>query len=143
MTPTPPHPSRRRSHRSIIELSRLLFSILHSYLDEMTQTPGIAGQPIANPDAVVKGEKYRLVVITPGLVRLEYAADGVFENRASTFAINRHFPKPECRFKQVGEGVELVTERMRVSYDGKPFSASGLHVVLLKKSTFGYRVTGG
>jgi hypothetical protein len=92
------------------------------------------GDPLPTPESVISGKQYRLTVLTPGLVRLEYSPDGEFEDRASTFAVNRRLPKPECRFKVVGDGVELVTERMRVFYDGKEFSPSGLHVVLVKKS---------
>jgi hypothetical protein len=94
----------------------------------------LPGNPIARSESVITGKQYRLTVLTAGLVRLEYSPDGKFEDRASTFAVNRHVPKPECRFKQ-DEGVELVTERMRLSYDGKAFSPSGLHVILVKKST--------
>lgn len=103
----------------------------------MVSIPGFEGDPTAHPGSIITGpdDKYRLTVLTTGLLRLEYAPDGQFEDRASTFAVNRRLPKPECRFKQTdGGGVELVTERLRLSYDGKPFSTSGLHVVLLKKS---------
>lgn len=105
----------------------------------MIGIPGIPGDPKPNPDSVIKGDKYRLTVLTPGLVRIEYSGDGEFEDRASTFAVNRNLPKPECRFKQdktggSAGGLELVTERMRVSYNGGPFTPSGLHVVLIKKS---------
>jgi hypothetical protein len=104
----------------------------------------ILGDPIANPDSVIQGDKYRLTVLTPGLVRLEFSPDGTFEDRASTFAINRNLSKPECRFKHTETGgVELVTQRMRVSYDGKAFTPSGLHVVLIKKSEYILKETQG
>jgi hypothetical protein len=95
----------------------------------------LLGNPIANADSIITGDQYRLTVLTPGLIRLEYSPDGEFEDRASTFAVNRKLSKPECRFKKTDAGgVELVTQRMRVSYDGKALSPSGLHVVLVKKS---------
>ena len=31
-----------------------------------------------NPDCVVQGEKYRFTVLTPQMLRMEYAEDGVF-----------------------------------------------------------------
>ena len=37
--------------------------------------------PGAHPDNVVKGEKYRITVLTDGLFRLEYDETGVFEDR--------------------------------------------------------------
>ena len=100
----------------------------------MSKQSETMGNPIPDPDSVIKGDKYRLTVLTTGLFRLEYAADGHFEDRASTFAVNRNLPKPDCRFKQTASGLELVTDRLRLSYDGQTFTASGLHVVLTRKS---------
>lgn len=95
----------------------------------------LPGNPIATSDSIITGDQYRLTVLTAGLIRLEYSPDGEFEDRASTFAINRRLPKPESRFKKTENGgLELVTDRLRLSYDGKAFSPSGLHVVLIKKS---------
>ena len=56
-------------------------------------------KPVANPGAVVggPGEKYRFTVLTEGLLRYEYAADGVFEDRASMFALFRDHPVPDFR----------------------------------------------
>jgi len=52
----------------------------------------VPGNPVANPDSVVQGEHWRVTVLTPGLVRLEWSDDGRFEDRASTFAVNRALP---------------------------------------------------
>jgi hypothetical protein len=51
--------------------------------------------PLAHPDAVVQGDRFRITVLADGLVRLEWAEDGGFEDRASTFAIHRDLPVPE------------------------------------------------
>lgn len=59
-----------------------------------------AMQPVAKAEAVVGGGKdqpYRFTVLTDGLIRFEYAADCVFEDRASTFATNRNLPVPKFR----------------------------------------------
>ncbi len=53
--------------------------------------------PIARPDAVVQGDRLRITVLTDGLLRLEWADDGVFEDRASTFALHRDLPVPDVR----------------------------------------------
>ena len=34
-------------------------------------------------EAIIKGGKYRITVLTPSLVRLEYSENGDFENRAT------------------------------------------------------------
>jgi len=55
----------------------------------------IPTSPVADPAAVVQGDTYRITVLTDGLVRLEHAADGRFEDRASAFALHRRLPVPE------------------------------------------------
>ena len=84
--------------------------------------------PVARPDAVVSGERWRITVLTAGLVRLEWAEDGVFEDRASTFALHRDLPVPA--FETVGgeAALEIVTERLRLTYDRGPFSPAGLSI---------------
>ncbi|MBD5785615.1 glycoside hydrolase [Cellulosimicrobium terreum] len=90
--------------------------------------PRIPTSPVARPAAVVQGDRYRITVLADGLVRLEHAEDGVFEDRASAFALHRDLPVPEFRVTETSAGVELVTDRLRVRYDRGPFSASGLSV---------------
>ena len=56
-------------------------------------------KPKANPAAIVGGgdRKYRFTILTEGLLRYEYAADGVFEDRPSVFVIRREQPVPDYR----------------------------------------------
>ena len=35
---------------------------------------------IANPKSVIKGEKYRITVLTQSLIRLEYSEKGIFND---------------------------------------------------------------
>jgi alpha-glucosidase (family GH31 glycosyl hydrolase) len=91
--------------------------------------PQLPSRPIADPAAVLRGEHHRITVLDAGLLRLEWSDDGVFEDRASTFALNRELPVPEFRVHEGAEGrVEIVTERLHLSYDGRRFSTSGLSV---------------
>ena len=46
-------------------------------------------RPEAKEANVVKGDKYRITVLTEGLLRLEYSEDGVFEDRATQTVLNR------------------------------------------------------
>ena len=57
----------------------------------------LATAPVAHPDAVVQGDRWRVTVLTDGLVRIERAEDGVFEDRASTFAIRESACPPNSR----------------------------------------------
>lgn len=47
-----------------------------------------------SPQAVITGEHYRFTVLTPKLIRLEYAENGVFEDRATQTVLNRQFFGP-------------------------------------------------
>jgi alpha-glucosidase (family GH31 glycosyl hydrolase) len=90
-------------------------------------------KPVANASAVVSGENYRFTVLTDGLLRYEWAPDGVFEDRASTFAVNRDLPVPHIRLSNTPEKLEIVTSRFHLTYNKKPFSASGLTVLIKGK----------
>nr|WP_240188786.1 glycoside hydrolase family 31 protein [Nakamurella flavida] len=85
-------------------------------------------RPVVDPAAVVRGETWRISVLTDGLLRLEYAADGVFEDRASTFALNRDLPVPEFTVVDGPTHLEIRTARAHLTYDRGPFSTSGLSV---------------
>jgi len=62
--------------------------------------------PVAHAAAVVGGgdKPYRFTILTDGVVRFEYAADCIFEDRASTFAITRKLPVPNFRVLDQGCG---------------------------------------
>lgn len=87
-------------------------------------------RPEAHREAIVAGSKYRFTVLTDGLLRLEYAHDGRFEDRASTFAINRKLAVPDFYVWDRGHVLEIVTKRFHVVYNKKKFSADGLVVYL-------------
>jgi alpha-glucosidase (family GH31 glycosyl hydrolase) len=93
-------------------------------------------RPVANPKATVSGDKYRFTVLTEGLIRYEYAPDGQFEDRASTFAINRDLGSvPKFEIYEDEAGLEIITNRFHLTYDRKPFSSSGLLVDVRGKIT--------
>lgn len=92
-------------------------------------------QPIANADAVVTGLKYRFTLLDPMVLRYEWAADGIFEDRASTFAINRYFPAPAYRVEETSSHLEIITPSFQVSYNKQRFSPHGLSVSFKSKVT--------
>lgn len=47
--------------------------------------------PLADPKNVVKGDKYRITVLTEHLLRMEYSEDGEFIDAASQTVVNRDF----------------------------------------------------
>ncbi|KAL2163952.1 hypothetical protein VTH06DRAFT_3165 [Thermothelomyces fergusii] len=88
--------------------------------------------PKANPKAVVTGGKgsshYRFALLTERLIRYEWSEDGGFEDRASTFAIFRHFDAPQYRVVEAHNRLEIITDYFHLTYDKKKFSPEGLSV---------------
>src|SRR4051794_37974157 len=84
--------------------------------------------PVARPEAVLRGDRWRITVITDGLVRLEWSEDGAFEDRASTFALHRDLPVPGFEVTEGEAALEIVTERFRLTYDRGPFTPAGLSI---------------
>ncbi|MBQ8814510.1 MAG: DUF4968 domain-containing protein [Lachnospiraceae bacterium] len=79
-------------------------------------------------EAVVQGEKYRISILTPSLVRLEYSADRQFEDRATQAVINRKFPVPEYQVSRENGRLMIETEELCIEYDERTFSAEGLRI---------------
>lgn len=87
-------------------------------------------RPLANARAVVRGEGYRITVLTERLLRLEYEPEGRFLDEATQAVICREFPVPEFTVRREGARVFVETAALRLSYDGRPFSPTGLCVML-------------
>lgn len=92
-------------------------------------------RPVAQKEAIVQGPNYRFTILTDGLFRAEWSSDGQFEDRASTFAINRDLPVPKFKVLDSEDEVEIVTDRFHLSYDKKRFSAGGLFCDFTAKVT--------
>ena len=86
--------------------------------------------PVAAPGAIVAGDKYRFTVLTDGLLRFEWAEDGKFEDRASTFAIRRKLAVPEYYVWDRGSSMEIITNRFQLTYNKQKFSSEGFSVQL-------------
>jgi alpha-glucosidase (family GH31 glycosyl hydrolase) len=59
-----------------------------------TSPPG-RYDPVADPHAIVTDGNARFTLLTPQLIRLEWSADGKFENHASLVFLNRKLPVPK------------------------------------------------
>lgn len=85
-------------------------------------------RPKARKENIVQGEKYRITLLTEGLVRLEYSDDDIFEDRATGFAFYRDFPQTDFRVVKTEDGIEIHTSRIHLVYNEKEFTAEGLSV---------------
>jgi alpha-glucosidase (family GH31 glycosyl hydrolase) len=100
-----------------------------------------ATNPVADPHAIVTIGKARFTVLTPHLIRMEWAADGKFEDHASFVFLNRRLPVPKFTSKieyagKVGQ-FQIKTDALELSYtvDGTPdakgrFTAENLTIAL-------------
>ncbi|MCP2257789.1 Glycosyl hydrolases family 31 [Streptoalloteichus tenebrarius] len=89
------------------------------------------GRARAPEEAIVDGPT-RFMVLSPTLVRLEYARDGRFEDRPSFNAVNRDFPGAAFD-TWVEDGTRVIrTERLTLRHrqDGEPFGPDNLSVDL-------------
>ncbi|MGM9988178.1 MAG: TIM-barrel domain-containing protein [Bacillaceae bacterium] len=84
----------------------------------------------ANPKAIIQGAMYRFTVLTSKLIRMEYAADGVFEDRPTQSIWNRSFDVPEFRLVEDEENLQIITEDVHLYYKKGPFSERTLYVEL-------------
>jgi alpha-glucosidase len=93
-----------------------------------------ANDPVADPKAVVTLGHARFTVLTPELIRMEWAADGKFEDHASFVFINRHLPVPQYSREITGKGkLTIKTDALTLTYirrgDGR-FTSDNLTVSL-------------
>lgn len=70
----------------------------------------------AKDENIVKGERYRITVLSEGLLRLEYNSKGVFYDAPSQFAINRNFDVVPMDLKQDDKFLEIKTKYFTLTY---------------------------
>lgn len=79
-------------------------------------------------EAIVQGEHYRISILTPALIRLEYSEKGIFEDHATQMVLNRDFTVPEFQVKDAEGGLLVCTEALELHYNRKKFTRAGLWV---------------
>ena len=103
----------------------------------------------AQDTQVIKGEKWRITVITDSLLRLEWSDDGEFADAPTQTIIRRNFAdnkagnddnassdanpgvQPKFSVRKNEDGwLEVETEKLLLTYNCKPFSKEGLSIVV-------------
>jgi len=74
--------------------------------------------PVADPKAQVTIGHARFTVLTPELIRMEWAADGKFEDHASFVFLNRRMPVPKFTASDANAGNThtITTDGLKLSY---------------------------
>ena len=86
-------------------------------------TAGETTNPVADPKAVVTVGNARFTVLTPQLIRMEWAADGKFEDHASFVFLNRRLPVPNFEKSVSNDGrdtLTIKTEALTLTYTAMP-----------------------
>lgn len=88
----------------------------------------IQAEPLCRKENVIAGARYRISVLTAGLVRLEYSEKGIFEDRPTQVVWNRNLGVCDYKVTDAEDYLEIITDRIRLHYDRKRFSAEGLSI---------------
>jgi len=110
--------------------SRLRYELLDTY------------ESAANPAATVVVGQARFTVLTPRIVRMEWAReiDGGFEDRPTLAVINRRLPMPKFTKAQNQSAFFITTESIRLTYiTGESFSPQSLFVEPVEGSNSTFR----
>ena len=79
--------------------------------------PAAGNSPVAADKAIVNaGANARFTVLTPQLIRMEWSADGTFEDKASLTFINRDLPVPQFKVSKSGGRVTIKTSAVTLTY---------------------------
>src|ERR1700691_804098 len=118
--------------RGLFVVAMGALTLFHSSI-EAADAPG-RYDPVADPRAVVTTGHARFTILTPQLIRMEWAADGKFEDHASLVFLNRRLPAPEFTHESAPHGGSTViqTSALKLVYtpgnsDGK-FASDNLSI---------------
>jgi alpha-glucosidase len=86
--------------------------------------------PVADPASVVTVGRARFTLLTARLVRMEWAEDGAFEDRASLAFVNRRLPVPPFERRETGDWTELRTGALHLRFreTGEGFAPRNLEL---------------
>ncbi len=80
---------------------------------------------LAKENTILRGEKYRITILTERLIRFEYSEDGQFYDGLTERVINRDFPAPVITVREDNRFLEVSTSYFKLSYiKNKPFASS-------------------
>lgn len=88
----------------------------------------IQAEPKCRKENIVEGVCYRISILTSGLIRLEYAEHGEFEDSPTQTVWNRDLGLCEYQVVDSGNQLEIITDRIHLHYDKQRFSHNGLFI---------------
>ena len=125
----------------ILALLLLCFSSIFSPAQQgpsrLTETQVEAGNPVADPRAVVINRNARFTALTPQLIRMEWAENAAFEDHASLMFINRRLPVPQFTRKIEAGWLVIATPSLTLRYreNSGAFTADNLSISFVANGT--------
>ena len=128
-----------KTSRSLCVLLSLLICCVFASAQQAKPAPSLPGlyNPVADPAAVVVLGNARFTVLTPQMIRMEWAADGKFEDHPSFVFLNRRLPVPKFTHNVFVSGrnqyLQLKTDMLSLEYvlsgsDSQTFDERNLHI---------------
>ena len=78
---------------------------------------------------IVRGDKYRITILTPRLVRIEYNVNNEFENRPTSLVVNRNFGDIKFDATPGDSVITLTTEYFTLTYvKSAPISSKSIRI---------------
>jgi len=118
------------------------FAVLPAWQARAAETPTASAPvdiPVADPKAIVTVGHARFTVLTSRLIRMEWAANGKFEDHASLVFLNRRLPVPKFTQSIAANRLVLVTSDLELTYsqtaDGR-FTPEDLKVTFKLNGNF-------
>jgi alpha-glucosidase (family GH31 glycosyl hydrolase) len=113
----------RSLRRGLFVVAMGALTLFHTPV-EAADAPG-RYDPVADPRAVVTTGHARFTILTPQLIRLEWAADGKFEDHASLVFLNRRLPVPEFTHESAPNGGRTVIQTSALKLVYTPGNSDG------------------
>ena len=86
--------------------------------EELRQSPHSTDDPKADPKAIVVSANARFTVLGDRLIRMEWAEDGKFEDRATLGIVNRKMEVPQYKVRHAGKKLIIETKALTLTYTG-------------------------
>ncbi|MFC5864536.1 TIM-barrel domain-containing protein [Acidicapsa dinghuensis] len=81
------------------------------------KAPEASYNAAADPHAIVTIGHARFTILTPQLIRMEWSADGKFEDRPSFVFLNRRLPVPKFTHSETASGLIIDTSALKLTYN--------------------------
>lgn len=127
--------------KSFIISAAIALSPVYTQTASATDVSTEVANPVANEKATVTCGNARFTVLTPQMIRMEWCADGKWEDNKSLTFVNRRLDVPRFKSSTSKKGATITTDALSLTYknDGRPFDASNLKITFkpgLKKMTW-------